>query len=485
MATVLDPSQQNLNMEQFPTKETVYIEEDLTRSVDYQYRVTVEPVVFCYAFGILLHVPIIQQYIYYRISESKGLVTNKTEHLSNCESHVVHGNEQLENLQRETQTETSFILLGVILTSTIPTLFMTLMLGSWSDHVGRRIVIAIAIFGSITESSFILLIICFKLPIFFLMISSFISGACGYFPTIILSVFSYIADITQPSQRAFRLGILEAVAFISGMISHLSSGWWIEKTGYMSPYWLIISLHFCAFLYTIFVLQESREIQTERLVDGICQFGHLQSIIQLFQEPRNGQRWKLFLLMIATACMMLSSTGFGCVFVLYALDYPLCFNSVLIGYYLATSFFIQAVGTVLGIKYLSLLLPQTVLAQVGVLSVIGSLCCMAFVQNRFALFFVPLIGCLGGIATPEVRAMMSEIVDTNEQGALFAAVAAAETVCTLLGAVIFNCLYPVTMHFGFSGMSFLAMALILVAPLAIIQTIRWKERNNEDDKVVE
>ena len=30
---------------------------------------------------------------------------------------------------------------------------------------------------------------------------------------------------------------------------------------------------------------------------------------------------------------------------------------------------------------------------------------------------VPLIGCLGGVATPEVRAMMSQIVNPNEQGA--------------------------------------------------------------------
>lgn len=375
-------------METFTTEDTVYTEDNRLTSVDGQYRVTVEPVVFCYAFGILLHVPIIQQYIYYRISESKSLVTNTTEHLSNCETtRPMQGNARLEKLQKEAQTETSFVLLATIITSTIPTLFMTLLLGSWSDHVGRRIVIAIAIVGSITESSFILVIMCFKLPVYFLMLSSFISGMCGYFPTIILCVFSYIADITHPSERAFRLGILEAVAFISGMISHLSSGWWIEKTGYVSPYWLIVSLHFSAFLYTIFVLPESREIRAGKLGDGICQFGHIQSIIRLFQEPRNGQRWKLLLLMLATACMMLSSTGFGCVFVLYALDYPLCFNSVMIGYYLATSYFIQAVGTVLGLKYLSLLLPQTVLAQIGVLSVMGSLCCMAFVQDRVALFF--------------------------------------------------------------------------------------------------
>ena len=133
-----------------------------------------------------------------------------------------------------------------------------------------------------------MIIICFKLPIFFLMLSSFIGGMCGCFPTIILSVFSYIADITLPDQRAMRLGILEAVAFISGMISHLSSGWWIEKAGYVAPYWLITSLHFCAFLYTIFVLPESRQINVKKFGAGLCQFEHIWSIIRLFQEPRQG-----------------------------------------------------------------------------------------------------------------------------------------------------------------------------------------------------
>ena len=388
MAATLDTDYHSLELVKHSNEEQVYnINENNTSAFPSdQYRVTVEPVVFCYAFGILLHVPIIQQYIYHRVGESKGLVTNKTEHHSNCDNHTAHDDPELQRIMKDTQSETSFILLATIITSTIPTLLMTLMLGSWSDNVGRRTVIAIAIFGSITESSLILIIICFKLPVYFLMLSSFIGGICGYFPTIILSVFSYIADITQPSQRAFRLGILEAIAFISGMISHLSSGWWIEKTGYVSPYWLITSLHFCAFLYTIFILPESRQVNMKKLGHGLCQFQHIQSIIQLFQGAKNGRRWKLIHLMIATACMMLSSTGFGCVFVLYALDYPLCFNSLLIGYYLATSFFIQAVGTVLGLKYLSLCLSQTVLAQIGVLSVIASLCCMAFIRNKHFVF---------------------------------------------------------------------------------------------------
>ena len=283
----LDSSYEHLEQS---NKESVYtIDKDKTSTLtSNHYQVTVEPVIFRYAFGILLHVPIIQQYIYHRVGESKGLVTNKTEHHSNCDNHTAHDNPELQRIMKDTQSESSLILLATIVTATIPTLFMTVTLGSWSDNVGRRTVIAIVIFGSITESTLILIIICFKLPIFFLMSSSFIGGMCGYFPTIILSVFSYIADITLPDQRAMRLGILEAVAFISGMISHLSSGWWIEKAGYVAPYWLITSLHFCAFLYTIFVLPESRQINVKKFGAGLCQFEHIWSIIRLFQEPRQG-----------------------------------------------------------------------------------------------------------------------------------------------------------------------------------------------------
>jgi hypothetical protein len=54
-------------------------------------------------------------------------------------------------------------------------------------------------------------------------------------------------------------------------------------------------------------------------------------------------------------------------------------------------------------------------------------------------------------------------------GVVFAAVAAIETVCTLLGAITFNCLYSLTMQFGFGQFIFIAMALLLLAPLTILQ----------------
>lgn len=351
------------------------------------HKITVEPVIFCYAFGIILHVPVIQQYIHRRIAEEKGIIYNTTASLSNCDSMRATRNGETLKMQKEVQSEASFMQLGMVFSASAPSLLVALFLGAWSDRAGRRRVMALPIFGSAIESAIILWVIAFNLPIQTLLLAGFINGLCGFFPTMVLSVFSYVADITEESQRAFRLGILEATAFISGMLSHLSSGWLINKTGYKAPYMMILSLHTFALFYVVLKLPESR---AKHLMENsnvkVFSLHHIRVIICIFTNPRSGERWRMCILMFTSGLMIVSSIGFGSVIVLYAIDRPLCCNSILIGYYLATSFFVQAVGAILGLKFLKMILSEHTLMQVGMISVICSLVMMAFVKSKRALF---------------------------------------------------------------------------------------------------
>lgn len=54
-------------------------------------------------------------------------------------------------------------------------------------------------------------------------------------------------------------------------------------------------------------------------------------------------------------------------------------------------------------------------------------------------------------------------------GALFAAVATLETLCTLFGAAIFNSIYPLFLHVGLNGFCFLVMAALMVAALILTE----------------
>ncbi|EDO32892.1 predicted protein, partial [Nematostella vectensis] len=429
--------------------------------------ITVEPVIFCYAFGIILHVPVIQQYIHQRLSEGKGLTYeyNNTDSRTTCEPiQMANSSEETLELQKEVQAEASYMQMGLVLSVSTPSLLVALLLGAWSDRAGRRRAMAMPIFGSAVESAIILVIMYFELPVTFLLLAEFINGSCGFFPTMVLSVFSYIADITEESQRAFRLGILEAIAFISGMLSHLTSGWWINNLGFRAPYWLLLILNTFALLYVTFILPESRAKHVmEKSKVRVLSLDHIRAIVMIFTKSRDPQRMTIF--MVISGLMIVSSIGFGSVFVLYALDRPLCCNAILIGYYLGLSFFVQAVGAVLGLKYLRLCLSETALMQVGMVSIISSLVVMAFVTSKKTLFVgksLPFVACLGGVPTPTIRAMMSKMVDADGQGALFAAVASLETLCTLLGALVFNSIYPYSIRIGLKGLSFMVMAWLML-----------------------
>ena len=57
-------------------------------------------------------------------------------------------------------------------------------------------------------------------------------------------------------------------------------------------------------------------------------------------------------------------------------------------------------------------------------------------------------------------------------GALFAAVATLETICTLFGAAIFNSIYPLFLRVGLNGFSFLVMAFLMIAALILTEWVQ-------------
>lgn len=79
-------------------------------------------------------------------------------------------------------------------------------MGGWTDKVGRRPGIISPCIGSTLEVIVCLATIYFKLPLYVLFVGGFLHGIFGYFTTIVLSCMAYIADTTEESQRAFRLG---------------------------------------------------------------------------------------------------------------------------------------------------------------------------------------------------------------------------------------------------------------------------------------
>ena len=105
---------------------------------------------------------------------------------------------------QQVQTYASYVQLGIVLFSALPSIIITLFMGGWSDKVGRRPVLIVPVLGAVLDTAGVLIVMIFELPIYFLFVGAFLHGLCGYYTTIILACLSYIADTTD--QVALRLG---------------------------------------------------------------------------------------------------------------------------------------------------------------------------------------------------------------------------------------------------------------------------------------
>ena len=104
------------------------------------------------------------------------------------------------------QSYASYFQLGYVMFSALPSIVIALFMGGWTDKVGRRPALIVPVLGSALEAAVIIVVMYLKLPIYCLFIGSFLHGICGYYTTIILACMSYIADTTEQSLIALRLG---------------------------------------------------------------------------------------------------------------------------------------------------------------------------------------------------------------------------------------------------------------------------------------
>lgn len=92
------------------------------------------------------------------------------------------------------------------LCSTLPSLIMCLIYGSWSDKVGRKPLIVMGMLGALLDVTFVFITIVLDLPLYMVLVGNFFNGLGGYYTGLILAVMAYIADTTSKEDRALRLG---------------------------------------------------------------------------------------------------------------------------------------------------------------------------------------------------------------------------------------------------------------------------------------
>uniref|UniRef100_A0A8C6VFD9 Proton-coupled folate transporter n=1 Tax=Naja naja TaxID=35670 RepID=A0A8C6VFD9_NAJNA len=310
-------------------------------------------------------------------------------------------------------------------------LFSVTLFGPWSDSVGRRPVLILPTLGMALQAAIYLVVMYAQLPVGYLMVGRVLSGLSGDYNLVLTGCFAYVADVSDQSRRTFRVAVLEACLGLAGMVASVLGGQWRRAQGYMAPFWLVFA----------------------------ASLAHEPCRSQCGRSSRHYGR-----LLYSLAFFVVVTVHFGAreILVLYELGPPLCWGSELIGYGSA-ALYLTYLSSLVGLRLLQRCLPDAWVAELGLLSNALGLGTMALAGTTALMFTGYGLLFLSMMVTPVIRSKLSRLVGETEQGALFAAVACVEGLCSLVATGAFSSLFPACLSF-MRGFPFLFGALLLVVP---------------------
>ncbi|XP_053562179.1 proton-coupled folate transporter isoform X2 [Bombina bombina] len=368
--------------------------------------VTVEPVLFLSMFAMALQGPLVTQYLWDRLSEDMGYNGTRDR---GCTNH----SGRHDPLQKELETLTSHWSLYINLGGFLVGLFSVMLLGPWSDRVGRRPVLILPVIGLALQAAIYLIVMYQQLHVGYFLLGRIISGITGDFNMVLAACFAYIADISSRQSRTFRVAILEACLGIAGMVASIIGGNWRKAQGYINPFWLVFAVNIVTAIYVFFCVQESvKEKKPERLFTP----RHYKSVFHLFTVPgENKRRSKLCLYSLALLVVVTVHMGAKDLFVIYELSSPLCWDSDLIGYGSAAEH-LTYLSSLAGLRLFQLCLADSWVAEMGFISNITGLVVISLAATTPLMFTGYGLRFFAMATTPVIRSKLSKLVEEGEQG---------------------------------------------------------------------
>ncbi|MDB5725939.1 MAG: transporter [Novosphingobium sp.] len=318
------------------------------------------------------------------------------------------------------------------------------IIGSLSDHYGRRPVILISTAGLALD--WVLMAIAPNL--WWLVAGRIIGGMTSASAT---ALFAYLADVTAPENRARAFGLIGA-AISAGFVLGPALGGALGDIAPRLPFWVAGGFSAAAFCYGLVVLTES--LPPQRRKPFAWRTAHpIAALRMLATRPGLGSlSLNIFLLtfshrLIMTILVLFAGHQHG----LTTLEIGglLAFVSVL-------DLTIQ--GAVVGPATARIgERPTTVFGLAA-----GALSFLAMGLAPSAPWFVAAMipASLIGLAEPTLKSMLSRRVDESEQGQLQGAMQSLASVAGIAGPVFFGWVYSVTSE-TLPGLSFAIGAGVL------------------------
>lgn len=327
------------------------------------------------------------------------------------------------------------------------------VIGSLSDRFGRRPVILISCAGMAADW----VLMALAPSLWWLALGRVVAGVTSSSFT---TVFAYMADITEPENRARAYGLIGA-AFSGGFVMGPLLGGVLGEWSPRAPFWFAAGLSGVAFLYGLVVLPES--LPSHRRTGFSWTRANPFGALKLLRS-----HGELTGLACVNFLLFFAHHVFSAVFVLYA-QFRYGWTPVQVG----------AVLALVGLLDMSVqgLLVGRAVARFGdrgvmVLGLFGgslgvALMGLAPTGLVFTLAMIP--NALWGFAMPTIQSLMTRRVSEFEQGQLQGANNSVNSLAGIVSPLFFGVVYAATVGGGpaSAGIAFLIAAGVLAAAAAL------------------
>jgi len=224
-----------------------------------------------------------------------------------------------DKLNDEVEESVTKLNLQLTFLSALPCTIMSMLIGPWSDQHGRKPVLLIPIIGHIIANCVYIFNVYFWNANAYYILFSSIYSLFGGTTTLLIGVYSYIADTTSTETRTSRVAILD-VAIIGGWTSgNFLSAVVYENWGFYGNFGITIALLVFDLLFITIFLEESRkpaepssllppnpEAEEHTSKFGVCR--QLQDMFKAVGSQREGYT-RAIIIMLLSSMLIFVGTG--------------------------------------------------------------------------------------------------------------------------------------------------------------------------------
>ena len=355
----------------------------------------IEPLLLLYTFTRIFYIPLFEQYYFIRFGSE--LLQNTSFPFPNG-SFCLNSSQIDEYYSKDghkiVETYSNNLVLYGQLASRIPAMITVLILGPLSDRYGRKILLITAVVGALLQSIIALVIVNFHLSPYFFILASFFTGICGDFTGVLAGSFSYIADVSSPKWRTFRIGMIEGMLAIGGAVGQFLSGYWLNQNNcsFLSPMSLEVACCVATLLWVVLLVPESlsRKERLKRVAEKPSGIElALRGIKMFLGRVSKYSAWKLWAVIIILNLPIFNSEGNLLISVFFLKAPPFDVDARVIGIFQALESVSQAISVTLVLFSFSVALglPDSVSAFVGLLFQAAADFLMGFARTTIQVYF--------------------------------------------------------------------------------------------------